>query len=135
MDLKEDWEKKALIGVGVVVLLIIIYAYFVPFTGTPDNVSIPTQTAPVQVVPIPFSQPTANNGTSNNSSSVNGTLLNAEQSKAINIALSSNPGYSAGTPIKNGTNVWIVPITKDNSPSYNVYVDVASGKIIQTSPV
>jgi hypothetical protein len=134
MDLKEGWEKKALIGVGVVVLLIIIYAYFVPFTGTPDKV-VPTQTAPVQTVGVPFSQPTANNSTSNTNSTNNGTLLNAEQSKAINIALANNPGYSAGTPIQNGTNVWIVPITKANSRSYNVYVDVASGKIILTTPV
>ena len=38
MDLKEGWERKALIGVGVVVIIIIIYAYFVPFSGTPEPV-------------------------------------------------------------------------------------------------
>jgi hypothetical protein len=136
MDLKEGWEKKALIGVGVVVLIIIIYAYFVPYTGTPDEV-LPTETAPVQTVPVPFSQPTANNTTTNNST--NGTLLNSEQAK--NIALNANPGYIAGSVTQqniqiNGTSytVWKVDISKTNPPSkLSVIVDAASGRILQTT--
>jgi hypothetical protein len=138
MDLKEGWEKKALIGVGVVVLIIIIYAYFVPYTGTPDKV-IPTQTAPAQLVPVPFSQPTANNSTTNNST--NGTLLNSEQAK--NIALNANPGYTASSVTQqnvqiNGTsyNVWKVDISKTNPVSkLTVYVDAVSGRILQTITV
>jgi hypothetical protein len=136
MDLKEGWEKKALIGVGVVILLIIIYAYFVPFTGTPDKV-LPTQTAPAQIVPVPFAQPTANNTTANNSTNV--TYLNSEQAK--NIALNANPGYTAGSVTQqnvqiNGTSytTWKVELTKTNpSSKLTVIVDAVSGRILQTT--
>ncbi len=67
MDLKEGWEKKALIGVGVVVLIIIIYAYFVPFSGTPEPSLQTNQSTPAQVVPVPYVIPAANNSTYNNS--------------------------------------------------------------------
>ncbi len=139
MDLKDGWEKKALIGLGVVVLLIIIYAYFVPFSGKPDNNTSYTQPVPAQVVPVPFSQPTANNSTTNNSSTINGTFkLTSDQAK--NIALNAYPGYTAGSITQgniviNGTaySVWIVAISQTNSPSKTVFVDASSGKILQTT--
>lgn len=139
MDLKEGWEKKALIGVGVVVLIIIMYAYFVPFSGTPEPSPNQTQVAPANVVPVPYTNPVQNNSTTNNSSTINGTFtFNATQ--AQNIAVNANQGYTAGTPTQgnvaiNGTNysVWIVPITKPNSPSKNVYVDASTGKIVQVT--
>ncbi len=57
MDLKEGWEKKALIGVGIVVLVIIAYAYFVPFSGTPDNITPQNTATPSPVVPVQYSMP------------------------------------------------------------------------------
>ena len=141
MDLKEGWEIKALIGVGVVVLLIIIYAYFVPFLGTPDTNTTQNQVTTTPVVPVPFSQPVNNNSTSNNNSTVNGNFtITADQ--AIKIALNTNQGYSAGTTtqgniIINGTtySVWIVPINNPNAnpPSKTVFVDGVNGKILQTT--
>ena len=138
MDLKDGWEKKALIGLGVVVVLIIIYAYFVPFSGTPDNNTSYNQAVPAQVVPVPYSQPIINNSTSN-STSINGSY-NLTSDQAKNIALNANQGYTAGTItqgniIINGTNysVWIVAISQTNAPSKTVFVDDDSGKILQTT--
>jgi len=130
MDLKEGWEKKALIGVGVVVLIIIIYAYFIPFTGTPDEI-VPTQTGPVQTVPVPFSQPTANNTTANNSTNLNTT---SEIQKIVETAY---PNANVGTPVYqnsiniNGTiySAWEVPVTSGNT-TFKVYVDY-SGRIVK----
>jgi hypothetical protein len=136
MDLKEGWEKKALIGLGGVVFLIIIYAYVAPFSGTPDTNVSTNQAVPAQVVPVPFTQPAAINSTSNNSSTTNGTLT-ADQAR--NITLSANQGYTAGSITRsnlviNGIvyPVWIVSIT-NSTTSKTVYVDAASGKIIQTT--
>ncbi len=132
MDLKEGWEKKALIGLGVFVLLIIIYAYFIPFSGTPDLSLVQNQITPAPVVPVPFTQPAVNNSTS----TTNGTLT-ADQAR--NITLSANQGYTAGSITQsnlviNGIvyPVWIVSITNNNT-SKTVYVDVTSGKIIQST--
>ncbi len=137
MDLKEGWEKKALIGVGVVVLIIIIYAYFVPFSGTPEPSTQPNQQTPVQVVPVPYVIPGSNNSTSNNSTNNGNFTLTAQQSQ--NIAHNAFPNYTIGTPSFqnniniNGTvySVWEVPITL-NSTSKTVYID-NSGRIIQTT--
>jgi len=138
MDLKDGWEKKALIGLGVVVVLIIIYAYFVPFSGTPDNNTSYNQAVPAQVVPVPYSQPIINNSTSN-STSINGSY-NLTSDQAKNIALNANHGYTVatitqGNIVINGTtySVWIVAISQTNAPSKTVFVDAASGKILQTT--
>jgi hypothetical protein len=138
MDLKDGWEKKAILGLGVVVLVIILYAYFVPFSGTPNtNVSTNQGANPAQVVPVPFSQPVANNSTANNTTNNGNNNLTSDQAK--NIALNANPGYTAGTPsFQNNTNingtvysVWVVPITQGNTIK-TVYVD-NTGRIIQTT--
>jgi hypothetical protein len=134
MDLKEGWEKKALIGVGIAVLAIIIYAYFVPFTGTPDpSLQTNPTSPPSNPVPIPFMAPTVNNS-SNNSTTGNFTLT-ADQAK--NIAQNAYPNYNIGTPVfQNNINIngtihsaWVIPITLNNT-SKTVYVD-NSGSIIQ----
>jgi hypothetical protein len=138
MDLKEGWEKKALIGLGVVVLIIIIYAYFIPFTGTPEP-SIQANQSPSATVPVPYVIPgPANNSTSNNSTNNGNFTLNADQAKTI--ALNANPGYSAGSVTQgnieiNGTSysVWIIAITKVNASAKTVFVDASAGKIIQTT--
>lgn len=137
MDLKEGWEKKALIGIGIVFVIIIAYAYFVPFSGTPEPAPVQNQVAPVNVVPVPYTTAPQNNSTANNSTT-NTTMLSAAQ--AQNIALNAYPGYTAGAPTQendtiNGTNynVWKVPISKPNSPSLTVFIDSASGRIVKVS--
>ena len=131
MDLKEDWEKKALIGVGVVVLVIIAYAYIVPFSGTPDNVTPNNTATPSPVVPVQYSMPSSNNSNSNSSTNVNNSAA------IINFTKTAYPDYTIGTPAYqnsvniNGTaynSVWVVPITKPGSSS-TVYVDY-TGKIV-----
>ena len=135
MDLKEGWEKKALIGVGVVVLIIIIYAYFVPFSGTPEPSLQANQSTPSQVVPVPYVIAAPNNSTSNNSNTTGNFTLTADQAK--NIAHNAFPDYTIGSPAFqnniNGTlySAWVIPITKNNT-SKTVYVD-NSGRIIQTT--
>lgn len=132
MDLKEGWEKKALIGVAVIVLVIIVYAYFVPFSGTPDNITPNNPTSPSPVVPVQYSMHASNNSNSNSSTNVNNSA------SIINITKTAYPDYTIGTPAYqnsvnvNGTtynNVWVVPITKPNNPSITVYVDY-TGRIV-----
>ena len=136
MDLKEGWEKKALIGVGIVVLIIIAYAYFVPFSGTPEPSLQTNQVSTTPATPIPYAVPAVNNSTSNNSSTSGNFTLTADQAK--NIALNAYPNYTIGTPTYqnniniNGTfySAWVVPISLNNT-SKTVYID-NSGAIIQT---
>jgi hypothetical protein len=137
MDMKDGWEKKALIGVGIVVLIIIVYAYFIPFSGTPEPTLQSNQTSTTPATPIPYSIPAVNNSTSNNSSTSGNFTLTADQAK--NIALNAYPNYTIGTPTYqnniniNGTfySAWVVPITLNNT-SKTVYID-NSGSIIQTN--
>jgi len=135
MDLKEGWEKKALVAVGVVVLVIIIYAYFIPFSGTPEPSLQPNQASITPATPLPYSVPAANNSTSNNSTTSGNFTLTADQAK--NIALNAFPNYTIGTPtFQNNINIngtiysaWVIPVTL-NSTSKTVYID-DSGAIIQ----
>ena len=80
MDLKDGWEKKALIGVGVVILIIIVYAYFIPFSGTPEPSLQSNQVTSTPVTPLPYSVPVVNNSTSNNSTTSGNFTLTAESS-------------------------------------------------------
>jgi hypothetical protein len=139
MELKEGWEKKALIAVGVVVVIIVLYAYFNPFTGTSNNTTQSVQVTPTPAVPVPYLNPTTNNSTSNNSSTNTGNLT-LTSAQAQNIALNANPGYSAGLTTQgtisiNGINysIWNVTINNPNSPSKSVIVDSTSGRILQTT--
>ncbi|MCC7558964.1 MAG: peptidase [Methanobacterium sp.] len=140
IDLGDGWEKKALIVVGVVVFILVIYAYnpFQPkanVTSTNENYIPPDTSIPVTQTPV-----VTNN--SENSSAVNSTnntfFINSDQAK--NIAVSQNPGYKAsepfqGTIVVNQTTVvvWMVPISKFGQPSKTVYVDVNTGKIVKTT--
>ena len=134
MDLKDGWEKKALIGLGVVVVLIIIYAYFVPFSGTPDTNVSTNQPVPAQVVPLTYTKPVVNNSTS----TTNNTTSNVNNTANIkSIVQTAYPDYTIGTPVyQNSINIngttyaaWEVLITKTNNPSYKIYVDYL-GRII-----
>jgi len=138
-DLKDfwndGWEKKALIVMGVVVLIILVYA-FNPFqaksnlTGNNDSVVAPTTS-------IPTTAPNTDTVNSTNSTNTTGNttfIINEDQAKKI--ALQGNTGYSASDPLQgtivvNQTTVvvWVVPISK-GSISKTVYVDVNTGKVI-----
>ena len=132
MDLPENWERIALIAVGVIFLVTVIYALN-PFQGTPDNTTLNQNTNP-SIVPIPFSK--VNRSTNNSTKATNGTInITLEQAKTI--AAQSNPGYDVGQPIPgtvvvNKTNytVWIVPLTKPNTASKTIYIDIKTGLIV-----
>ncbi|MBZ2165395.1 PepSY domain-containing protein [Methanobacterium spitsbergense] len=136
MDLKEGWEKKALLGVGIIIFIIIGYAYFAPFTGTPTSNITQNQTTPAQMVPVPYAMPSSNNSTSNNNSTTNGTyIITAEQAKTI--AINANQGFSAGSVTQGNVKinetsfpVWVVTIT-NKAISKTVFVDAKSGNILQ----
>lgn len=132
MDLNEGWEKKALIGLGALVVIIVLYAYFAPFGGTPDNTTQPQVTSTGTVTPVTFVSPT-NNNTTNSSLSGNFTITAVQ---AQQIAQNANLGFTGSTPTQaniaiNGTqhSVWIVQLSNGTS-SKTVYVDASSGSIL-----
>ncbi|MDO5835705.1 MAG: peptidase [Methanobacterium sp.] len=140
IDLGDGWEKKALIVVGVIVFILVIYAYnpFQPkanVTSTNENYMPPDTYLPVTQTP----EVTNNSENSSVDNSTKNTfLITADQAK--NIAVSQNPGYKAsepfqGTIVLNQTTivVWMVPISKLGQPSKTVYVDVNTGKIVNTT--
>ena len=138
LDLKPGWERKALIVLGIVVLIIIVYA-FNPFHGNSDvqvdsdqpaDSAVVTPTAPAPVV--------SNNSTVNNSTAnvTNNSTFQISADVAKNIAAGANPGYTAGQPTQGNVSinnsamaVWIVPLTQ-GSLSKRVYVDLATGTIV-----
>ena len=143
MDLKDKWnsltrEQKGLIGLAVVIIIVVIYAYH-PIIGTPtDNITASTQDQQQSAAaPMPFTQSGSNNTTVSNNTTSNGTSqITADQAK--NIATQARQGYTAQEPSQgsitvNGavTSVWIVPLSKNNAVSKTLYIDVNNGKIIQ----
>ena len=135
MDLKPGWEKKALIIIGIIFIILVIYAYN-PFKSTP-NVEIANQTTDTAVATPAPPAVTSDNSTNNTSitNETNGTFqISADVAK--NIALGANPGYTAGQPTQGNVtinnsvfSVWIVPITQA-SISKKIYVDISTGTII-----
>ena len=135
MDLKPGWEKKALIIIGIIFIILVIYAYN-PFKSTP-NVEIANQTTDAAVTtpapPVVISDNSTNNTSITNET--NGTFqISADVAK--NIASGANPGYTAGQPTQGNVtinnsvfSVWIVPITQA-SISKKIYVDISTGTII-----
>lgn len=132
----DGWEKKALIVMGVVVFIILVYAYNPFYARTNITGNVDSQIAPVSPVPVttPNTGTVSSNNSTNSSDNVN-YLISEEQAKKI--ALQGNSGFRAGQPIQGTvvvnqttTVVWIVPITKA-SQSKNVYVDVNTGKIVE----
>ena len=136
MDLGDGWEKKALIIVGLIVLLIIIYAYnpFVPKANINNTSNQTSYSSPIILMPYDQS---SGNSSSNNTNETNGTFqLTAEQAK--NIAIQARPGYTAGDPAQetiviDGITiaVWKVPLTKTGSTSKTLYIDLTSGRIVK----
>lgn len=136
MDLEPGWEKKALIIIGIIFIILVVYAYN-PFKSTP-NVEIDNQTADTAVA-TPAPAVTSNNPVANNTTNItngtNGTFqISADVAK--NIAAGANPGYTVGQPIQGNvtinntvTSVWIVPITQ-GAISKKIYVDLSTGTIV-----
>lgn len=137
MDLPEDWEKKALIVVGIVVIILLVYV-FNPFKSEP-NITANNESVNVNpVVNMPFDQASSNSTNFNNGTSNVTSELTMEQ--ATNIALQANPGYTSGetskeTLVINGItiSVWKVTLTKSGSTSKTLYINVISGKIEKES--
>jgi uncharacterized membrane protein YkoI len=144
MGLKDKWnsltrEQKGLIGLAVVIIIVVLYAYN-PISGTPsDNNTTQVQqaTQPTTVTTVPFTQSGSNNTTVSNNTTGNGTnQITAEQAK--NIATQSVQGYTAEEPTQGSinvdgasTSVWIVPLSKNNIVSKTLYIDANTGKIVQ----
>jgi len=145
INLEPGWEKKALIVLAVIVLIIGIYALN-PFKSSPNvEVQNGAQNNPIST---PNQAPVApnNNNTSNNTTNViitngsNGTFqISADQAKQI--ALNAYPGYNAGQPTQgtvtlnnNAISVWIVPISK-GTESKEVYVDSKTAIIVGTREI
>lgn len=137
MNLDLTPEKKALIALGVVVLIVTVYAYN-PFFQTSNNTTANNTTpSNPSVVPVPFTQQGSNNTTSSNNTTTNSTgQITAEQ--AQNIAAQANHGYASGQATQGSitvegqqTSVWVVPLLKDSSIKKTVYIDSNTGKIIQ----
>jgi hypothetical protein len=139
LDLKPGWEKKALIILAVIVVIITLYTVN-PFKGNPevimDNQTVETPAAPVSQSPPVV---TSNNTTSNNTTNimnVSGNFqISADQAKKI--ATDANSGYTAGVPVKgnimisnNNTAVWIVPLMKGSTVSKRIFVNAANGIIV-----
>lgn len=132
MDLKEGWEKKALIGLGAVVVIIILYSYFAPYNGTPDNITQPQVTSTGSVTPVTFVSPSNNNSTN---SSLNGNFT-ITAAQAQQIATNANPGYTISSTNQaniavNGTqySAWILSMS-NGTASKTVYVNAANGNIL-----
>jgi hypothetical protein len=138
MNLPTDWEKKALLIVGIVVIIIVAYA-FNPFKSEP-NITANNESVTVNpITNMPYDQSVSNSTTNSNNGTSNVTSeLSAEQ--ATNIALQANPGYTSGetskeTLVINGVtiSVWKVTLTKSGSPSKTIYINAISGKIEKES--
>lgn len=136
LDLKEGWEKKALIVIAVVVVIIVLYA-FNPFQPKP-NITTYNETPSQNTAPIPFEQTvtTDSNNSTNNTGNIT-TQISADQAKSI--AEQAFPGYKAGDPMQgtvvlNSTTiaVWIVPL-KSSTSSKTAYVDITTGRIVKES--
>lgn len=135
MDLEPGWEKKALIVLGIIFVIIAVYA-FNPFhsnsdvkyeNGTADNGA---------VTPAPVA--TTGNSTANNTTvnTTNNSTFQISADVAKNIASGAYPGYTAGQPTQgnvtiNNTlySVWIVPVTQA-SITKKVYVDLSTGTVV-----
>jgi len=138
MDLGENWEKKAMIVLGVIFFAVVIYAYG-PFQRTADVTAPNESNIPVPQTNTPFSWPTIKNSSSNNTTTTggNGTFqISADQAKQI-VSQTSGPGFTVGEPSRgnvvvnnNTVSVWIVPLLQNNVVTKEIYVDSSTGMIV-----
>jgi hypothetical protein len=126
-----SWEQKALIAVGAIALVVLIYAYN-PFAPQPSGNVTNDSTPYMAPQGVPFNTTTSN--TTSNSSEGNFTISKL-QAKEI----AKENGYITGDPSKGTVNinnetisVWIVPLYKNNKVAKDVYVNSVSGIIVGT---
>lgn len=150
-----SWEQKALIGIGAVVLIILIYAYgpWNMFSSEPAN-----DTANVSVSDVPSDnspkyasvnqQQSNNNDSTNNPEGNNNSDGFNNQQKTTQITtvqakeIAAQDGLTAGNP-RSGTfnrgnetiQVWIVPLSENNVVVKDVYVDKFTGEVVATQDV
>lgn len=152
-----SWEQKALIGIGAIVLIILIYAY-VPWGGLGSK-SIDNNTTVVDNTPAPSNNPSyapvnqdaqnsANqqsntNLDTNTVNNTNNSSYNREKTNQITTLqakdIAAQDGLTVGNP-RSGTfkrgnenvEVWIVPLSKDNVVVKEVYIDKNTGEILAT---
>jgi hypothetical protein len=129
MDLPENWEKMALIGVAAVLIISVIYALN-PFPLTAPNDTMEQTTTTTNIIPFPKITK-VNNNTSDNST------IEITLERAKTIAAQQRPGYTVGNPVKgsvvvNNTTypVWIVPLLTQNTVSKTIYIDLYTGNIV-----
>jgi len=141
LDLEPGWEKKALIILGVIVVIIAAYV-FNPFSH--PNVVMDNNTTNVSQAPVsPPAAPTVapNNTTSNFTTNITNTSgnfkISADQAKKI--VTDANPGFTVGQPTQGNiminnvtTAVWIVPLMSGSTVTKNIYVDASTGIIVGT---
>ncbi len=143
MDLGPGWEKKGLIIIVIITLIIVVYAYG-PFKGD-SKAEVQNNTSQTPV-PAPISTPAVNNNVTNSTignvnvtGGSNGTYqITSEQAKKI----ATQPGFTTGQPTKgnvmmnnNNIPVWIVPLMKGNVVVKRVYVDGITGVIVGSEEV
>ncbi len=133
MNLPNNWEKKALIVVFVVLIATLIYS-FNPFLGTPTNNTTTIEQGPSDPSVVPFPKKDNANETGNSSTNSSTKIT---QDDANRIATQANPGYTVDTTTPgsvsvNGTSyfVYIVTLTKENEPSKTIYIDADTGIIV-----
>jgi len=135
MDLKPGWEKKALIVVAIIFVIIVVYA-FNPFHSN-SNVEVQNESTDNAVAAPSAPAVTTNNSTANTTvNSTNNSTFQISADVAKNIAAGAYPGYTAGQPTQgnvtiNSTlySVWIVPITQA-SITKKIYVDLSTGTVV-----
>lgn len=144
MDLKPGWEKKALIILAIITIIVVVYAYG-PFKGDTkaqilNNTTEVPATAPTSPVVASNNSTSSNNITNVNiTGGNNGTYqITADQAKKIAV----QPGFTAGEPTKgsvlissNNISVWIVPLMKGTVISKRIYVDAITGVIVGSEEV
>jgi len=146
MDLQPGWEKKALIILAVITIIVVVHAYG-PFNGNAKAEAVNnTSEAPVtEPAPAPAPQVTTSNNSTSNITSINVTggnnrtyQITADQAKKI----ASQSGFTAGEPTKgnvtinnNSTAIWIVPLMKGTIISKRIYVDAVTGVIVGSEEV
>lgn len=132
MDIEISWEKKVLIFLGIIALVIVIYAYN-PFQGTREVIVANESTTPQTPRTMPFN--VSSNDNNNTNQTPNNVNITSQQAKEI----ASLPGFRTGEPVSgtlkvNNENVpvWIVPLYQENKLAKEVYVNRTDGIIVAT---
>ncbi|MBM4242057.1 MAG: PepSY domain-containing protein [Euryarchaeota archaeon] len=143
MDLDLNWEKKALIVLGVVTLIILIYA-FDPFKPQ-SNLTVENQSMQYPVTsnnPNSNNVTTANNTTSNITSNTTSNTTDFKITKEQAKSIASEPGYTVGEPRgeiitinDNSYAVWVVPLLRYNKVVKEVVIDANTGNILETREI